>query len=242
MIFELFISPILQISHVVRFSIIHTTKKETVADHTGQVGIIAVVIADRCKRLGANVDLGKVALYSLFHDCEEAITGDIPRPSKYFSEGTREGLEDLSDSVVQVMAKDLRFPDLVTYWRDSKEKGLEGLIVGMADLIQAIKKVTEEVNLYGNYSMLKVGIEISEFIGNVRGKIEKAGLSQEVEFLLLQVMTETEQILDETIKSHRGQLSYCSIRRDYLEKHGLEYFEEEAECTLLAGEESSPRQ
>ena len=98
---ELLLSPLLQIGVINRYSGLYLSRPESVSDHTCQVGILAFVIASKCINYGDKIDLGKVALYSLVHDFDEALTSDVPRNIKYFFPELRESL----NKVAQLLPK-----------------------------------------------------------------------------------------------------------------------------------------
>ena len=56
-------------------------KDQTVSDHTFRVMIIAYEILKRCGYVD-RIDMGEFMIKALFHDTDEAITGDIPSPQK----------------------------------------------------------------------------------------------------------------------------------------------------------------
>lgn len=69
----------LKLSHVPRWAIIDMRKGQTVSDHTYRTQILALHI---CQKLKLNIDAGELVLKVLFHDIEEAETGDLPSPHK----------------------------------------------------------------------------------------------------------------------------------------------------------------
>ena len=55
---------------------------ETVASHTFEVVFLSMLVADRLRSAGAEVDVGKVLKMALLHDVPEAVEGDIVKWSK----------------------------------------------------------------------------------------------------------------------------------------------------------------
>ncbi len=69
----------LKLSHIPRWVIVDLRRPQTVSDHTYRTQILSLHIN---QKLGLNIDEGKLALKVLFHDIEEAETGDLPSPYK----------------------------------------------------------------------------------------------------------------------------------------------------------------
>lgn len=69
----------LKLSHVPRWSIIDMLKPQSVADHTYRTQIIALKLIDD---LELKMNKKDVVYTILFHDIEEAVTGDMPSNHK----------------------------------------------------------------------------------------------------------------------------------------------------------------
>jgi 5'-deoxynucleotidase len=75
-------------SDVRRFSLIRLAHQENVMEHTAFVSLVGLLLAIEINAIcPGSVDLGAVALNAAAHDMDETVTGDIPRPTKYFSAG-----------------------------------------------------------------------------------------------------------------------------------------------------------
>src|SRR5690606_20843295 len=75
--FPLHLTDALRASDVVRWQIVRVLKGQSVAEHSFNVALIALELADRLK-----VDRGEVLHYAILHDLPEVLTGDIPTPTK----------------------------------------------------------------------------------------------------------------------------------------------------------------
>ena len=70
-----------RVSNITRFSLFRVQNKQTVADHSFHVAILAMLIAEDVDRhykkemISINKDL--VIKLALFHDIEESVIGDI---------------------------------------------------------------------------------------------------------------------------------------------------------------------
>lgn len=153
-------SPLLRLSTAERYSGIYLSRKDSVSDHTTQVGLLGLLISNDLRKLDVDVDLAQVALKSLTHDIDESITCDVPRNVKYFNDGIREALDEISDKSVLKISQMHDFPELYNIWINSKDKSLEGFIVKISDMVHVIVKLREELVILGNLHMLKVLIEI----------------------------------------------------------------------------------
>lgn len=71
-----------RLSTVPRWSIVPTVVKQNVAEHTFHVCHVALWLAERHALLHSGKHTGELLLYALKHDMDEAVTGDMPTPSK----------------------------------------------------------------------------------------------------------------------------------------------------------------
>jgi len=114
----------LTLSHVPRWAIVEVAKPQTVAEHSYRTAVFAVELAERICKANALIvlDMAWVMIRSLFHDAEEAESGDIPTPFK----------QALSQKYNVEWDND----------RNAKGDGIEGAIVHMADKIEAVTYLT----------------------------------------------------------------------------------------------------
>ncbi len=114
----------LTLSHVPRWAIVEVHKPQTVAEHSYRTAVFAVELAERISKANALIvmDMVKVMSYALFHDAEEAHSGDIPTPFK----------QSLAEKYHVEWDND----------RGAKGDGIEGAIVNMADTVEAITYLT----------------------------------------------------------------------------------------------------
>ena len=103
---------------------------ETVASHTFEVIFLSMIISDRLKRNGVNVDVEKVLRMSILHDIPEAITGDIVK-------WTKENLVSLDIDKIALQELGLsNYRDLIV---DLLElKSLESEIVKFSDYLATL--------------------------------------------------------------------------------------------------------
>ena len=210
---ELLLSPLLQIGVINRYSGLYLSRPESVSDHTCQVGILAFVIASRCKSYGAEVDLGKVALYSLVHDADEALTADVPRNIKYFFPELRESLHQVALEAISRLSSQLQITELHTLWHDSKSDGLEGLIVAIADSLQVVKKALEEVELLGNKYMLRITLEIEPSLDKLLNTLDAGKMPAKCYGFLWSLITDAKKCIKEIHDKHKKDIEHLGIQK-----------------------------
>lgn len=119
------IQDIMRLSHVKRWHIVHTTREQSVAEHTFNVTMIAREIATRMDWTDL---IPEVTTMALHHDTHEAILGDIPTPTKRRLAGMGVGAQ---------VDKLQRECDHITP-EDADVGELAEIIVGIADIIEAM--------------------------------------------------------------------------------------------------------
>jgi 5'-deoxynucleotidase len=69
-----------------RWSLMHSTHAENIQEHSQRVAMIAHALAVVGNRLyGGTLSPERAATLALYHDASEVLTGDLPRPVKYFN-------------------------------------------------------------------------------------------------------------------------------------------------------------
>lgn len=101
---------------------------ENVAEHTFEVMIISYLISRELTERRVSVDLGKIMIMSLFHDAEEALTGDIIRRVK-------DRISEINDLKIE-MLRELGFEKEIDLLREYMSLStLESVIVKISDLV-----------------------------------------------------------------------------------------------------------
>lgn len=73
------IQTILRAQDVTRWNIVHTVRKQSLAEHLFNTAALASYI---CHKMGRLDLVAEAVSYALLHDIDEVITGDIPSPTK----------------------------------------------------------------------------------------------------------------------------------------------------------------
>lgn len=138
-----------------RFSQTHLIKDESVLEHTGFVCMMSYFIATQLISEGhKGIDLGTLMCKATAHDLDEIVTGDIPRPTKYYNEGIKEALSVIEKSNMRIIDEELKMNGRVyDDWSSSKE-GKEGSIVELADALAIVYKAWQECMLFGNKTII----------------------------------------------------------------------------------------
>lgn len=146
-----FFAFVFRMKYINRWALMRNTRYENVSEHSLEVSVIAHALALIQKnRLGnRSINPERVALYAIYHDASEIVTGDMPTPVKYFNQSISSAYKDLehkaSSSILNML------PDyLINDYRDifitkPEDKELWD-IVKAADKISAYLKCIDEEN------------------------------------------------------------------------------------------------
>ena len=159
-------SKTLNLGNVYRYSGFYLINKESVADHMVQVFYIGLGIAEELSEEGINFRRDAYALKVLVHDLEEAALCDIPRPVKYHSETLRKELEYLAKDTIAEFSNEFPNAKLPFIWHFCKDQSVEGRVLRLADTLQVIRKVHEEIALLNNYHMIPVAKKTQGYLVN----------------------------------------------------------------------------
>ena len=177
--------------HIYRWSLMRNVDRENIMEHSLQVAMIAhglAVINNKVYNGNANPE--KTALFAIYHDSNETITGDLPTPIKYFNpeiQTSYKGLEELSkDKLLSLLPDFLQdyYKGILFY----DETSLEGRLVKAADRICAYIKCVEESKA-GNGEFQKAQKSIQKKIKSLK--------LPEVEYFMKHFMNNFSLTLDE---------------------------------------------
>lgn len=155
--------------HIYRWSLMRNVTRENIMEHSLQVAMIAHGLALINNRIfNGNINPERVALLAVYHDCNEAITGDLPTPIKYFNPDIQESyrnLENVSkEKLLTLLPKPLQEDYRKVLFFD--ENSPEGRLVKAADRICAYIKCVEELKA-GNGEFQKARQAIMKRIENI---------------------------------------------------------------------------
>lgn len=144
-----FFALIARMKYITRWGLMRNAFPETIEGHSLQVAMIAhalAVIAN--KRYQGKIQPEKAALYGMFHDTSEILTGDMPTPIKYYNQDIREAYKEIEDGAKERLLKLLpeelqeEYREILFFDNYCKECYA---VVKAADKISAYMKCMEEL-------------------------------------------------------------------------------------------------
>jgi 5'-deoxynucleotidase len=132
-----------------RWGLMHSTRPENLQEHSLRVAMIAHALGVVRNRLFAGgVSPERLAVLALYHDAAEVLTGDLPRPVKYFNpeiETSYRRIETMARERLLGMVPDALRADYARLLRPETAAGVEEALVKAADKLCAYMKCLEEV-------------------------------------------------------------------------------------------------
>jgi 5'-deoxynucleotidase len=132
-----------------RWGLMHSTRPENIQEHSLRVAMIAHALAIVRNRLfDGGVSPERLAVLGLYHDATEVLTGDLPRPVKYFNpeiESSYRRIETVARERLLGMVPDALQPDYAALFRPESASSVERELVKAADKLCAYMKCLEEV-------------------------------------------------------------------------------------------------
>ncbi|MBD5631824.1 MAG: 5'-deoxynucleotidase [Clostridia bacterium] len=146
-----------RMKYIKRWQLMRSVREENIMEHSQQVAMFAHVLAViNNKVYGGSADAEKAVLYSVYHECSEVMTGDMPTPIKYFNNsihGAYKELEDKAcDKLLNTLPEELRGELALSVKPDCDS--LEYKLMKAADRLAAYVKCLEELRC-GNKEFLK---------------------------------------------------------------------------------------
>ena len=101
---SLFLSTIGRLRWIQRWSLKRNTLPENVMEHSWEVGVIAHLLGviNRSVFKGS-LKPERLATLAMYHDCAEAITGDLPTPVKYYSKEIQQAYRVIEQDAEQAL-------------------------------------------------------------------------------------------------------------------------------------------
>ena len=153
-----FFAFISRMKYINRWGLMRNVKEENVSEHSLEVAVIAHGLSIiQKKRLKMDVNPERTALYAIFHDVSEIITGDIPTPVKYYNSVIKSAYKEVELSASKRLLN-LLPPDFIEEYQDilipKEEDKQVWKTIKAADKISAYIKCIEEEKS-GNKEFLK---------------------------------------------------------------------------------------
>lgn len=175
-----------KLAHIERYSTFQLVGHETVAEHSYFVALYARVL---CAYVKYPVNLQLVMERALFHDIEEAVSGDIVHAFKYSGQ-LREELDRINNQTIKKVFYEIKGKDYyINVWKSAKDSSIEGQIIELADNLSVLSFAIEELRLGNSYmkividNTLEILREISEstyfgFLESLIEEIKRKGLNE----------------------------------------------------------------
>jgi 5'-deoxynucleotidase YfbR-like HD superfamily hydrolase len=189
-----------QLSSVSRYSRDHLLKPESVLEHVGFCLVYAAMFADRLERTGFYINRGDLFKKIAYHDIDEAILGDIPRTTKYFSDDIRRAMKTVEEKAIHRLDTWLRsFIHLP--WMTAKI-GNEGDVLRVVDLAAVVYKNWTEVVLLRNRSFLRVCVETQRYLE----ELDQLNFPQVLWFEIEELKQLNKEILDTFVPTEEDMM------------------------------------
>lgn len=146
-----FFAFIFRMKYIDRWALMKNTRKENVTEHSLEVSVIAHALAliQKNKLGNDKINPEKAAVYALYHDCSEIITGDLPTPVKYFNKNIITAYKDIEDKAnrsILKMLPEYLLKDYENIFITKEEDKEIWDTVKAADKISAYLKCLDEEN------------------------------------------------------------------------------------------------
>ena len=144
-----FFAMISRMRYISRWGLMRSTVPENIQEHSHMVAVLAHALAVvRNEKFGGSADPGKCAVYALYHDAPEILTGDLPTPVKYYNPEIKDAYKPVeaysADKLTAQLPEDLQsiFAPLLKEESDPETHEL----VKAADKLSAYIKCVEELS------------------------------------------------------------------------------------------------
>ncbi|MFA5449689.1 MAG: 5'-deoxynucleotidase [Clostridia bacterium] len=146
-----------RMKYIERWSLMRSTERENIMEHSAQVAQLAHALAVINNRVfGGNASPDRAAALAVFHDASEVITGDLPTPIKYYNSRINDAYKELetvaSDKLISMLPQELKSDYSAILNQDANSP--EYAFVKAADKLAAYIKCIEEIKS-GNKEFVK---------------------------------------------------------------------------------------
>ncbi len=151
-----FIALLYRMKYILRWALMRNTRGENIAEHSYYTSVIAHMLAlIRRDVFNKPAQPELAAVYALYHDTGEILTGDMPTPIKYLNPEIRDIYKKIEENASKKLAADL--PEKIKPAMAqvlSEPEGEIQAIVKAADKLSAYLKCVEE-RCAGNRDFIK---------------------------------------------------------------------------------------
>ena len=164
-----FFAYISRMRYIPRWALMRNSFSENVQEHSHMVAVLAHALAViRNEVFDGHIDAGQVAVYALYHDATEIITGDMPTPIKYYNPEIKNSYKKVervaADKLISLLPEKLRDTYRpVLYEQDEEIHRL----VKAADKLSAYIKCVEELKA-GNHEFKRAAEQTYRALADMR--------------------------------------------------------------------------
>ena len=219
---ELISSPLMNLDHTYRYSGTKLVEDETLSQHIVDTIMMGLKLINKINHIAGYpvVSYQEYVMKAVYHDLEEVITGDIPRPLKYYNEQTTSSMKRVAEEVAhdffasEFYASDMHY----STWADAKS-GESGYILKIVDVLVVANKVVKEVSLLNNLYMLRVAHEVSHYLEElredlfIRPKVFGGDRYKEVRLYILDILSGAIESMNEILETHETIMESLNIKR-----------------------------
>ena len=144
-----FFALISRMRYIGRWGLMRSTVPENIQEHSHMVAVLAHALAViRNEKFGGQADPGRCAVYALYHDAPEILTGDLPTPVKYYNPEIKDAYKAVESFSADKLADLLppEFRDIYAPLRREEADGETPALVKAADKLAAYIKCVEELS------------------------------------------------------------------------------------------------
>ena len=131
-----------------RWGLMKNSRYENLTEHSAQTAMIAHCLAVIGNKIyGKSYDPDRIALFALYHDVSELVTGDLPTPVKYYNDDILKSYREIEEHAKEQILKKLPSELYDEYFDIINENCSddERKIIKSADKLCALIKCIEEV-------------------------------------------------------------------------------------------------
>jgi 5'-deoxynucleotidase len=142
-----FFAYIFRMRYIARWALMRNTRTENVEEHSYEVAVLSHALAVIGRDVfGKDLDPDRAAVYALFHDAPEIVTGDMPTPIKYFNPEIKTAYRQV-EAVAQNKLLSMLPPELVGAYEPLVRESDDTVrpYVKAADKLSAWLKCQEEL-------------------------------------------------------------------------------------------------
>jgi len=187
-----FLAMLFRMKYINRWGLMRNSQIENLSQHTLECAFLAHYLASIGNiHLGMNYNAEKIAVYAMFHDSAEILTGDLPTPVKYHSEQMKATYAEIEKIAAEKLLSYLPDDMESVYANYIKGDGLDEkskALIKQADKLCAYIKCIEEINA-GNK-------EFSAAFAAIKAELEKSS-APELKFFMEKCLPSFSLSLDE---------------------------------------------